>query len=425
MSLAAAPATEDHPAPSRGLASGGRECLVPAFPGGSALPIPAGAETIGRSWLEERGHLDSQVSTRHFRFSRPGGALHLEDAESRNGTWVNGVRLGRGERVPVVDGALLRVGNSIFVYRAELMGELTSASPLGPLIGPFGLRSLAAALEFLETRPTTNVLVEGETGTGKELIAAELHRRLRPGRAYAPVNVAGIALGVFESHLFGHAAGAFSGAAKPSRGVVVAHDGGTVFLDEIGELPVEMQPKLLRLLDNREVQPVGAERTRTVDVLLVAATNRALETMEQEGRFRRDLLARFSGARIEVPPLRERVEDIFAIAQALFARRGATLTPRDIEVEAIERLLLHDFRANVRELFGVLERVTALAAGRGLPTWAMLRVLGPSPIAGSGQLVLEDVRAALTSCGNNETEAARRLGVSRGKLRRFLATMRS
>jgi DNA-binding NtrC family response regulator len=264
------------------------------------------------------------------------------------------------------------------------------------------------------------VLLEGESGTGKELAAEVVATALGRRSPVGALNLAAIPSTLFEAHLFGHAAGAFSGASKAARGVIAAHDGDAVFFDEIGELPLELQPKLLRLLENREVQPVGAERVARVDVLVIAATNRSLDEAVQQGRFRADLLARLLQARIELPPLRERPEDVLALVWSAAAARGVSLAAERVEVEAAERLVLHPWRLNLRELLAAMDRLLALEPG-ALRLWAVEQVLGPSPGPKAGVLVVEQVEQVLAQCQGNESEAARRLGVSRGKLRRMLA----
>jgi DNA-binding NtrC family response regulator len=383
--------------------------------------MPPRREAVGRSWLAASGIADRRVSEPHLVFSSPGGGCFVEDAGSRNGTWVNGVRLRPGERVALADGALLRVGSTLLVYREELRGGLDPSPPLGRMIAPYGLRGLAEALAGFRRIPPGNVLLEGESGTGKELASEVIATALGRRSPVGALNLAAIPSTLFEAHLFGHAAGAFSGANKAARGVIAAHDGGAVFLDEIGELPLELQPKLLRLLENREVQPVGAERVARVDVLVIAATNRSLEDAVQQGRFRADLLARLIQARVELPPLRERPEDVLALAWAAAAARGFPLAAERVEVEAAERLVSHPWRLNLRELLAAVDRLMALEPG-ALRLWAVEQVLGP-PAQGprAGTLVVEQVEQALAQCQGNESEAARRLGVSRGKLRRLLA----
>jgi transcriptional regulator with GAF, ATPase, and Fis domain len=412
------------PAPPTGPAP--RSALVCGFPRSVALAMPPSGTVIGRAWLAERGLEDSKVSGSHLRLSRPGGSLSVTDLGSRNGTWVNGRAVVRDEAVALEDGDLLRLGRTVFVVRERLRGPFEPAAPLGDMVGPFGLRALADTVAGLARQKPTNILIEGETGTGKELCARVLAQALGRSVPYAPVNVAGVASGVFESQLFGHAAGAFSGAGAAAPGIVVAHDGGTVFLDEIGELPSELQPKLLRLLDNREVLPVGADKPRQVDVLVLAATNRALEDMVQAATFRSDLFARLAAARVELPPLRERIEDIVPIARALVAETGAPLSLETIEVEAVERLLLRQWPRNVRELRSVLEAVRRVDSEPGLRLWALDEVVGEdvaqAPAGSPVRSALTDalVESTIADCDGNVTEAAKRLGVSRGKLLRFL-----
>jgi transcriptional regulator of acetoin/glycerol metabolism len=169
---------------------------------------------------------------------------------------------------------------------------------------------------------------------------------------------------------------------------------------------------------------VGAERPNRVDVLVIAATNRALETMVEQGTFRRDLLTRLAAARLELPALRDRAEDIFAISQALLAERGLHLATERVDVEAVEQLMLHPWPGNVRELASALDRIAALAQGPALPLWAVERVVGRARSSRPGQLTPESVATVLAACAGNESRAARELGVSRGKLRRFLAARR-
>ncbi|MFT3768195.1 MAG: sigma 54-interacting transcriptional regulator [Minicystis sp.] len=285
-------------------------------------------------------------------------------------------------------------------------------------MGPFGLRGVTQPLAGLSRSRPSNVLVEGETGVGKELVARAAAAALGRETPFAAVNVAGVARGVFESQMFGHVAGAFSDARSAAPGIVVAHEGGTLFLDEIGELDLELQAKLLRLLENREVLPVGAQRPVKVNVLVVAATNRNLEEMVDRGAFRRDLFARLAMARIHVPALRDRCEDIFTVACELVRRAGGTLAADQIEVEALERLLLEPWPSNVRELDAALAAVRRLDPEPGLRLWALEEVLG-EPRGQKSALTQEMVDAAIEAAGGNVSAAAEKLGVSRGKLLRY------
>ncbi len=414
-----APGTEEHRAPEPFGTEDFEPALLVAFPMPVVLPLPPSGAPVGREWLAGHGVEDTRVSTAHLLFTRAAGTLFVEDVGSRNGTWVDGERLRPNDRAKLSDGAVIRVGRKVLVYREELRGTRVPAPPIGQLVGPFGLRGVADSLAGIQRRPPRCVLIEGETGTGKELVASVLSELLRPGKPFMAANVAGIASGVFESQLFGHIAGAFSGSGKGSRGIITSHDGGTVFLDEIGELPLDLQPKLLRLLENGEVLAVGADRPARVDVLILAATNRDLEQMVEAGGFRRDLLARFA-ATVEIPPLRERTEDLFAIITARAARTGDRYDIDRVEIEAIERLMLHPWQANVRELSAVLDRIAAIDPPPGLRFAAVTQVLGATPSQRGGVLTRERVEAALAACAGNQSRAARQLGVSRGQLLRFL-----
>ncbi len=414
------PSTSEHRGPLQPEGGRRRPALVCAFPKPIALALPDSGAIVGRAWLAERGLADTEVSSGHLRIDRAGGTLRVADAGSRNGTWVNGVRLAPRDLTPLEDGAVLRLGRTLFVFREELAGAFEPALPVGGMAGPFGLRGVAESLAGLTRSHPSNVLVEGDTGVGKELVARATAAALGREAPFAAVNVAGVARGVFESQMFGHVAGAFSDARASSPGIVAAHAGGTLFLDEIGELDLDLQAKLLRLLENREVLPVGAQRAVHVDLLVVAATNRDREALVEEGAFRRDLFARLAMARIHVPALRDRREDVFSVAVALARRAGSALAEdgAGIEIEAVERLLLEAWPGNVRELDAALAAVRRKDVAPGLRLWAVEEVLGE----GHGQkaaLTEAVVEAAIEAAGGNVTAAAEKMGVSRGKLLRF------
>ena len=418
MSNKEAPSTSEHRGPVQPLGTRRRPALVAAFPRPSAVAIPDSGTIVGRAWLADHGLADTEVSGAHLRVDRRGGVLRIADVGSRNGTWVHGARLSNKDLVTLDDGAVIRLGRTIFVVREELPGSFEPSPPVGGLVGPYGLRGVTEALSGIARGKPSNVLVEGETGTGKELVARAVAAAVGRDAPFAAVNVAGVARGVFESQMFGHTAGAFSDARSASPGIVAAHDGGALFLDEIGELDLDLQAKLLRLLENREVLPVGAQRPVKVDVLVVAATNRDLEEMVEAGKFRRDLFARLAMARIRIPPLRRRCEDIFAVARELARRAGTSLPPEDVEVEAIERLLLAPWPANVRELDATLAAVRRLDPEPGLRLWSLEEVMGESKSEKTA-LTYEIVEAAVAAAGGNVTAAAEKLGVSRGRLLRL------
>ncbi len=215
--------------------------------------------------------------------------------------------------------------------------------------------------------PTSaTVLLLGETGTGKELIARAIHERSpRRERPLVKVNCAAISAGLVESELFGHVRGAFTGAVANRSGRFALADGGTIFLDEIGELPLDSQAKLLRVLQEREFEPVGSSRAQCVDVRVIAATNRDLARAVDEGRFRSDLYYRLNVMPIVVPPLRERREDIPALVHYLIARSAREIGKRieSVSRRTLDRLVAYDWPGNIRELQNILERAVVLATG--------------------------------------------------------------
>ena len=274
------------------------------------------------------------------------------------------------------------------------------------------------------------VLIEGESGTGKELAAAALHRlSLRSSGPFVPVNCSAIPADLLESELFGHTRGAFSGAVADTPGLFRSADGGTMFLDEVTELPPALQVKLLRVLQDLEIRPVGSARSHAVDVRILAATNRRLTDAVKDGSLRDDLFYRLDVVRIEMPPLRERRADIPILVDHFlrqlnqhFDREVTGLVP-----EAMAALTAYDFPGNVRELANLLERAYALGA-RGEIVLADLPALSARPRADArfqelptlAQAERELIIKALRLHDNNKGQAARALGISRQTLYRRL-----
>jgi two-component system response regulator HydG len=278
-----------------------------------------------------------------------------------------------------------------------------------------------------------SVLVLGESGTGKELVARALHEGSpRASRRLVTVNCAALAESLLESELFGHEKGAFTGAQRQRDGLFVQADGGTLFMDEIGEMPLALQAKLLRALQQGEVQRLGSDRPVRVDVRIIAATNRDLEAEVRAGHFREDLYYRLNVIALRVPALRERPEDIPLLAGHFlerFSRRNRK-SFRGFSPRAMDLMLRHDWPGNVRELENAVERAVILAPGEtvtelDLPAGLRARAAdaadgGP---AGSGPVVsLEDaereaIARTLEQVGHNKSEAARLLGVTRVTLR--------
>ena len=312
--------------------------------------------------------------------------------------------------------------------------RLTAERNLGrPVIGESeAMRGVLSAIERLAPKDIT-VLVRGETGTGKELVGSLIHAQSR--RAAGPLvrfNCAAIPPDLAEAELFGHTRGAFTGAAQARRGFFAQADGGTLVLDEIGELPSSVQAKLLRALQEGEIQPVGAGRVERVDVRVVACTNRDLAASARAGQFREDLYYRLAVVEIVVPPLRDRPEDIPALAAAFMRRYAERFGTQDVRLapELVEALQHAPWPGNVRELENAVARMVALSGGGEIPASAFTRpplpeVEGEIEAPPSGTLTLREhldaiersmIASALAEVAGNQSKAARNLGLSRSAL---------
>jgi two-component system response regulator AtoC len=290
-----------------------------------------------------------------------------------------------------------------------------------------------AMIELLEVMERTaayksTVLISGETGTGKEVLARAIHAQSpRRSEAFVAVNCGAIPETLLESELFGHAKGAFTGADRAKRGLFREADGGTLFLDEIGEIPTVLQVKLLRVLQEEEIRPLGESKTRPVDVRVIAATARDVEADVEAGRFREDLFYRLNVVRLRVPPLRERPKDVPLLLDHFIARFRSTLAKpvQTVTDEALERLVKYPWPGNVRELENVIERAMILCDGdrvtlRDLPG----NVVSPPEPGGADAegsfnlkrarrgAEIEAIRRALHATDGNRTHAARLLEIS-------------
>ncbi|HBQ12439.1 MAG TPA: sigma-54-dependent Fis family transcriptional regulator, partial [Myxococcales bacterium] len=323
---------------------------------GQELLIERERITVGRSVICDLTLADKAVSGTHFEIEAREKGFVLRDLDSTNGTFVGDLRV---REVWIQPGTVARVGQSHLEFEPQkgtIDIELSKEDRFHGIIGKsVRMREIFATLQKIAPTELT-VLVRGETGTGKELIARAVHSASR--RADGPLVVqdcSAIPKDLIESTLFGHERGAFTGATDRHRGSFEQADGGTIFLDEIGELDLNLQPKLLRVLENREIKRVGGDRQIPVNVRVVAATNRDLRAMVNEGTFREDLYYRLSVVQLELPPLKERPEDISLLAEHFLAdvsRRRypdgeATLS---IAPEAMRRLMAYAWPGNIREL---------------------------------------------------------------------------
>jgi hypothetical protein len=371
---------------------------------------------------------DSYMSTGHAWMTRRGSGFVLEDRGSRNGTRVRGDPV--TEPSPLADRDLVLAGRTLLRFYANFkvpLGEpadLRSSDSEGEAvlstIDPFLSRRVCTLARV--ARADSSLLLLGETGTGKEVVARAVHRLSgRKGRLVA-VNCGAIPDALVEAQFFGHVRGAFSGATADAEGLIRSADGGTLLLDEIGDLPPSAQVALLRVLQDREVLPVGATRATKVDFRVIAATHRRLDALVARGDFRSDLFARIAAFSFEIPPLRTRREDIGSLIAAFAKARPLELTPA-----AGQALLQYDWLLNVRELNQLLEVALAVAGSDPidvvhLPDRVTLQTTTPRPSMPpdpSGEL-RDRLTAALARHEGNVSAAARDLGKARMQVQRWM-----
>jgi transcriptional regulator of acetoin/glycerol metabolism len=336
-----------------------------------AFPITRPVSLLGRNTA---CHLalpwEPTVSDKHATLTWDDGTLTLTDLGSHNGTFVNGVRV---RTAVLAEQDVIRLCGTLFVVVQDgidahephrLDGTCATDSPVEaderarrPFAGGARLERVSSELARVATTRVT-VLLRGETGTGKEVFARHVHRKSGREGQFVPVNASALAATLVEAELFGALRGSYSGATQERKGYVREAHRGTLFLDEIGDMPIEAQTRLLRVLQEREVVPVGASRPEKVDVRVVAATHQDLDALIAAGRFRADLYARLREHEVVLPPLRERREDLVPLCRLLLERHGRP--DLALGLSFIEPLSVHAFPYNVRELEHVFTRALAL-----------------------------------------------------------------
>ena len=381
---------------------------------------------------------DRSVSRFHCRIVPDAAGWRIEDSGSLNGSRLQELRI-LNAVLPAE--AVLSLGQSVIriVANAPVGRTLVPQMPtFGTLTGTGkAMRKLFAVLEKVAASDI-NCFIQGENGTGKELVATEIVQRgVRASKPFVVVDCGAISPNLVESELFGHVRGSFTGADRDRIGAFEAADGGTVFLDEIGELPIGVQPKLLRALEQREIRRVGETHTRKVNVRVISATNRDLEREVNKGTFREDLYFRIAVITVRVPPLRDRPEDLPHLIRSFLESLDAKNNEHLFGPEVIEELSRHEWPGNVRELRNYVERSIVLQTARmSLPSPISTRSGGPR-IKGGGEVdvgvpfkVAKDalidgfersyLRAILEAAGGNMTKAARMAGIDRMYLHRLV-----
>jgi transcriptional regulator of acetoin/glycerol metabolism len=372
-------------------------------------PLPAhGRLVIGRS-READVRIDHESVSRKHAVLFVGAQLRIEDLGSQNGTKVRGRALAIGETAEIEPNEVIELGGLLLLVQRGAAPSVAHKEPPGG-----AMHELERVIARIAAG-NISVLLLGETGAGKEVMAERIHA-LSP-RAKKPLvrlHCGALPEALLESELFGHKKGAFTGADQSKPGLLETAQGGTVLLDEIGELPPAIQVKLLRVLDSRQILPVGGLAPKQLDVRFIAATNRDLEAEVARGAFRQDLFFRLSGISLTVPPLRERRSEIEPLARRFLAESGAKVT---LSPEALERLLAYSWPGNVRELRNAVERAALLSTDgvirpEQLPLAAEPAPPSPPRPPDERQRILD----ALAASGGNQTEAARALGISRNTL---------
>jgi len=357
---------------------------------------------------------DSKVSRHHAEVRLEGEGARLKDLDSTNGTFVDKLRI---HEVDLEPGMSCRLGDSLLRFEERLESRDPVVGEEQGLAGMVGasppMREVYAMLRAVADTPA-GVLVTGETGTGKELVARALHELSdRPGKLVV-YDAASADPQMMRADLFGHVKGAFTGAQEARDGAFRTAHRGTLFIDEVGELPLDLQPRLLRVLEAREVQPLGSDAVHRVDVRVVAATHRDLEAMVRDGGFREDLLHRLAVVPIELPPLRDRPGDIPLLVEHLVD----TLSLRvRLSAGALEKLGSHPWPGNVRALRNYLERVAALHRG---PVVEAGDLDLPAARAATQEERRAELEAALERNGGNKTATARELGIPLATFKRRL-----
>jgi transcriptional regulator with GAF, ATPase, and Fis domain len=413
-------------------------------PASRVLEHEGDAVRIGTHQSNEVVIADPAVSRFHCRLVPDPHGWRVEDLGSLNGTIMRDLR---------VNDAIVPNDAQIVIGQTVIRVRTSTAAPhqeLVPMMAHFGaitgtgrmMRKLFAVLEKVAASEI-NCHIHGESGTGKELVATEIVQRgARADKPFVVVDCGAISPNLVESELFGHVRGAFTGADRDRIGAFEAADGGTVFLDEVGELPLEVQPKLLRALEQREIKRVGQTQARKVNVRVISATNRDLEREVNRGSFREDLYFRLAVITVRVPPLRERIEDMPHLVRAFLTQMEAENSEHLFGPQVIAELSTHEWPGNVRELRNYVERSVVLQNTRmsmlppvrpptaSRPDLSQL-ASGPGDVdvnvpykvakeALVDQFERAYVKAVLAACGGNLTKAAKMAGIDRMYLHRLV-----
>ncbi len=350
-----------------------RKCQLVVVDGpnrGKKVSLNKNLTKIGKRETNDLVLLDKTVSRNHLEIEYSADSFLLRDLGSTNGSFLNGSRVKEAYLSP---GDLIKAGNTTIefvAYDEKVKIEPSDKEEFGLMVGKSRkMRQIFSILEKISPTHAT-VIIEGETGTGKDLVARAIHENSqRNAKPFVVFDCSAVAPNLIESELFGHEKGSFTGAVKARRGAFEEANGGTIFLDEIGELTADLQPKLLRALEQREIKRVGGNVPIKIDVRVICATNRNLRREIEEGRFREDLYYRLSVVKVSLPALRERPEDITPIVERFLTvgkfnmQADGTPKVRRVEDDALKLLSRYQWPGNVRELSNVIERAVSFVDG--------------------------------------------------------------
>ncbi len=429
-----------------------RRCQIIVVDGpnrGTKLTLDKNVTGIGKRDTNDLILSDKTVSRNHIEIKYSADSFILSDLGSTNGSFLNGSRVKEAYLSP---GDLIKIGNTTLEFVAfdeKIKIEPSEHNEFGLMVGKSRkMRQIFSILEKISPTQAT-VVIEGETGTGKDLVAQAIHENsTRKDKPFVVFDCSAVAPNLIESELFGHEKGAFTGAVKSRRGAFEAANGGTIFLDEIGELTSDLQPKLLRALEQREVKRVGSNVPVKINVRVVCATNRNLRSEVKDGRFREDLYYRLSVVKVSLPSLRERPEDIEPLVERFLSmgefnkKPDGSLRVTRVEDDALKMLSRYEWGGNVRELANIIERAASFVDGESISkqhldfifaemhageehTERMMTIDSDIPFKDAKQQIVENfekeyLAELLERNGYNLSKAAREAEIDRKHLRNLL-----
>lgn len=402
---------------------------------GEEIPFTGGQLKIGSAPDNNLILTENGISRHHAVLIQSGDKVMVRDLNSTNGTFLGDFRINEAFLAP---DSTLRLGKTNLRFHLKprkVLVQPSRSNRFASLVGSsLKMRQVFGLLEWIAPTEVT-VMIIGPTGTGKELVARSLHESSpRVKKPYSVLDCSALDRELISSELFGHEPGAFTGATSRRLGVLEQAQGGTVFIDEVGELPIDLQPKLLRALEAREIRRLGGQATIPLDVRVVCATHRDLPAMVKAGTFREDLFYRLSQVKVQLPSLRERREDIAVLAQSFLENLAGRTRARSIAPEVQAVLMSHQYPGNVRELRNLVERAAFVARGEVLSLGDFMMFddaagaeaeghLPPPPVTGEhnprslAAIEREAIEAALKANDGNKSRTARELGIALNTLK--------